>query len=100
MKVSNGSHEETKILDDNGSTESSETKYFGKGHKSYPVRHRFRIRRKVANQREEQEEYATFSDDLITDKTMLDPVFEIEHTKKGDEEGYYFVIRCYTKLEY
>jgi hypothetical protein len=67
---------------------------------SKPVRHRFKIREKVTNQREEHEAYVKFSDDLKQDPTMLEPAFEIEHTKAGKDAGYYFVVKCYTKLEY
>jgi len=99
MKIGYGSSEKTEILDDNGSTEATITQFYD-GKQSRPVRHRYRIKRKVTSHLEEEEVFKEFMRERLTDKTILDPAIEFEYSPKGVKEGYYFVIKCYTKLEY
>lgn len=99
-KISYGASEKTVILDDNGSTQSTLVNLYDGGKVSKPIRHRYKIKVKVHSQKDEHEAYVRFSDDLKQDPTMLEPSFEIEHTKLGKANGYYFVVKCYTKLEY
>lgn len=94
-----GAIKTTEFTDDNGSTVSTEVKYHS-GMKAKPVRRYYEIKHKVKDQKEEHEEYLRFSEDIKTDQAKLDPAWKIEHTKQGNEQGYYLVISCYTILEY
>lgn len=64
-----------------------------------PVRHRYEMRIRVRNSKDEMTEYLKFSDSLDGGKTKLDPVFRIEYSRQGDLAGYYFVVKCWTELE-
>jgi hypothetical protein len=64
-----------------------------------PVRHRYEMRVKVRNSKDELTEYLKFSDSLDGGKTKLDPGFRIEYTRQGNADGYYFVVKCWTVLE-
>lgn len=94
-----GKTEETRVLDDNGSTVREEINIRASV-PTMPIRKHYEIKKKVYNQGQEHAEYIQFSDDLVKDKSMLDPSFRIEHSTIGDETGYYFVVWCYTRLEY
>lgn len=94
-----GTLETTHILDNNGSTVTKEVNYV-KSETNKPVRNKYRIKKRVHNQREEHEAYIEFSNDISRDKSKLDPAFQIERTKLGNDNGYYYVVLCYTQLEY
>lgn len=85
---------ETKI---NGDTTEIVQKNVIRGEVKLPVRKRYEERFRVQNQKEELEQYLKFSDEVNNDKTMLDPAWRIERIPKTTD---YYVIRCYTKLEY
>lgn len=87
------------ILDDNGSTET-ETINIHKAETIRPVRKSYEIKHRVHNQQEEHQAYLEFSDELQRDKTMLDPCFKLEFTKIGRDNGFYYVVKCYTQLSY
>jgi hypothetical protein len=92
-----GVEKETTTLDDSGSTVTVERKWMNSTIVK-PVRRYYEHRVKVKDKKEEFAEYIKFSDGLTKDK--LDPAFRVEHTKHGDETGYYFVVKCYTTLDY
>jgi hypothetical protein len=92
-----GVEKETINLDDSGSTVTTERKIMNSTIVK-PVRRYYEYRVKVKDKKEELTEYLKFSDSL--DKNKLDPGFRIEHTKHGDDTGYYFVVKCYTTLDY
>lgn len=94
-----GTQKTTKVLDNNGSTITTEEKYV-KGKPNNIVRRYYEVKVRVHNQKEEHEAYVSFSDAISKDKSMREPAFRIEHNKLGDESGYYYVVECYTKLEY
>lgn len=89
----------TQILDENGSTEITTEKYV-KGIINKPVRKAYEIKTRVKSQAEEHEAYINFSDSLSRDKSKLEPSFKIERSKIGDDNGYYYVVECYSVLEY
>lgn len=89
-----GSIERTQILDENGSVVIRQTNYRG-GAINSPQRVRYNIRMKVADQKQEFEEYAKFSDELQKNKGMFDPSWSWDTTPKGT-----FIIKSYTVLEY
>lgn len=68
-----------------------------KGEVRLPVRRRYEERFRVQNQKEELELYLSFSDELDKDRSMLDPAWRIERIPKNND---YYVVKCYTKLEY
>lgn len=68
-----------------------------RGEVKLPVRRRYEERFRVQSQKEELELYLKFSDELDKDRTMLDPDWRIERIPKHDD---YYVIKCYTRLEY
>lgn len=94
-----GNTQTTVILDNNGSTITSEENIVA-GKINRPIRKRYELKVRVHSQQEEHEAYLKFSDDLANDKTKLDPAFRIDKTKLGNENGYYYVVNCYTQLEY
>ncbi len=68
-----------------------------KGEVKLPLRRRYEERFRVRDQKEELELYLEFSDELKKDHSMLDPVWRVERIAKSTD---YYVIKCYTKLEY
>jgi len=100
MKPKNGVHKTTQLLDDLGSTVAVERTYHTDGILSRPIRHYYEINYKVSSPTEEHAAYLRFSDDIHADKSKLDPAWRIEHSKKGDERGYYICVASYTVLEY
>lgn len=98
-KVKYGKVETARVLDNNGSTETTQEN-FNNGLVNTPVRRRYEIKERVTNDKEEFEQYARFSRELEKDKTMLDPAFKIERSKLGDANGYYYTVWCFTRLEY
>ncbi len=94
--MKHGKQRETTTLDENGSTLTVE--YNVKDYKTMkPIRKYFEYRERVKDKKEETVEYIKFSD-MVADK--LDAAFRIEHTKDGDDKGYYYVVKCYTELSY
>lgn len=85
---------ETKI--DGNKTEITQKNVI-KGEVKLPVRRRYEERFRVQNQKEELELYLKFSDELDKDRSMLDPEWRIERKSKSND---YYVVKCYTKLEY
>jgi hypothetical protein len=99
VKIHFGSTEKTTLLDEHGSTANTVTNYRA-GTANLPVRTRYTIKAKVYNQQEEHTQYLTFSDELAKNRGLLDPEWKIEHTKYGDENGCYYVVKSYTVLSY
>lgn len=93
-----GSVSKTQVIDDEGST-ATRAENVRNGVSLKPVRVDYRIRKRVTSQSEEHTEYMYFSDLVSKDQTILDPAFEIERSRLGNENGYYYVIQCYTRLE-
>lgn len=94
-----GKKEITEVLDEEGSKRTQSLNVV-KGVASRPVRVRYEIRKRVSSDLEEQEAYFNFSREFNNDKSMLDPAFCIDKSKVGDANGYYYVVCCYTRLEY
>lgn len=99
MKPKFGMVETKQVIDTDGSTVTT-TEKLRKGIVNPPVRRYYEMRKRVASEKDEFEEYAEFSLDIRNDKSMIEPAFRIERSKVGDLEGYYYVVRCYTRLEY
>lgn len=99
-KIAFGSEEVTSILDENGSTATASIDYKG-GKPKLPVRRHYKIRERVYSQKEEHAKYLEFSQELAANQSMLDPVWHPrERSKDGDVNGYYYVVKGYTLLEY
>lgn len=94
-----GTVRRTKLLDDDGSKVTIEEKFVA-GTLNRPVRNHYEIKSRVTSQKEEHALYLAFSDDINSDTTKLDPSFKIEKTQLGKEKGFYYVVTCYTRLEY
>lgn len=95
-----GSEETTSILDENGSTATASIDYKN-GQPKLPVRRHYKIRERVHSQQEEQAKYLQFSEELASNNLMLDPIWlPKERSKDGDANGYYYVVKGYTLLEY
>lgn len=67
-----------------------------------PKRVRYEERVRVSNAKEEHEEYLKFSDFVHShsDADLLSPEFRIEYSKQGQKEGYYYIVKCWSCLEY
>lgn len=67
-----------------------------------PKRVRYEERVRVKNAREEQEEYLRFSDFIHRHphSNLLTPEFRIEYSRSGQKDGYYYVVKCWSCLEY
>ena len=99
MKLEFGNINTTMVIDDHGSTiETDET--LANNLQKGPIKKTYNIRTRVHSQTEEHAEYVRFSDDIKRDRTMLLPSFALEHNKIGDDNGYYYVVKTYTILEY
>lgn len=95
-----GEHEITKILDDDGSTETTVMNYANNKLKR-PIRHKFSMRVRVFSHDEALEKYGEFGKELAERPEMLDPTWQPkERSKDGDENGYFYVVKGYTILEY
>ena len=94
-----GEVEKTRIIDENGSTATSQTIYTD-GEPRTPQRVRYSIRQRVKDDKQEHQAYIDFSNEVAYDLKRLDPAFMIERTKTSLDNGYYYVVKCYTVLEY
>lgn len=92
-----GGTETTYTLDEHGSTITDVRNFHG-GNMIETCSKRYKLRVKVHNDREEQEEYAKFSKLISEDDTVIDPTFRIEKSKLTPQKGYYFVVKEYTVL--
>lgn len=97
MNIQFGKESEAKTLDENGSTVTT-VRDFLNGEVKRPIKKHYEIRVRVTNQKEEQQEYLEFSDDVNRDPSKLDPYFRLEKSALGKQNGYYYVIKCYTVL--
>lgn len=92
-----GSDESTKIIDDNGSTETIMYNYAG-GERVSPTSRKYRI-----YHRTDKTDIATLeriAKNLINDPLKLDASLGLDKTKHGERDGYYNIVECYTVLEY
>lgn len=99
MNIQFGMVSKVKSLDKEGSTKQVDDTILN-GESKSPLRVSYKMRVRVHNQTEEHQEYVKFSDEVNDNRSMLDPCFMIEHNRLGDQSGYYYVVRCYTILEY
>lgn len=88
---------ETIALDERGSFVTIENN-FSKGFEVGNARKRFEHRVQVSNSKDEMMEYLSFSDGLKANPDRLDGEFRIERNKRGDAEGYYYIVKCWTTL--
>jgi hypothetical protein len=96
-----GTIKDTTITDALGSIQTDTIQIsMGKPNENIPVRRYVEEKIRVKNQQEEHQAYLDFSDCNLRDKTRLQPEFKVEHTKAGNENGYYLVSCCYTRLIY
>lgn len=94
-----GEVNKTRVIDQEGSTATTQVIYTD-GEPKMPQRVRYEFRSRVKNERQEQQEYLDFSNEVSSNLMMLDPIFKLERTKRTLENGYYYIVRCYTTLEY
>src|ERR1700757_3267758 len=94
-----GKEETTKVIDAQGSTKTTSETYVD-GTVVTPARRYYELKRRVSSQRDEHAILLEFSDDIMADRTKLDPIVKYQRSRQGDEHGYYYVILCYTQLEY
>jgi hypothetical protein len=87
----------TQLIDDNGSTKTTETKIHN-GQTTGPVRVRYEIRHRT--KKDDLLFPSQVISDLLTDMMKLDTLIRLEKTKTGEQEGYYNLVSCYTVLEY
>ena len=59
------------------------------------VRKRYEIRVRVNSDKEELEEYIKFRTQT---KDKLKAEFRIEHTAIGNEQGFYYIVKCWTDV--
>lgn len=81
---------ETTQLDEEGSTVTNETTMMD--FKPVDNRQRFEIRVKVGSEKEELTEFLRFRDET---RNMRNAEFRIEHTGKANEQGFWYVVKCY-----
>lgn len=94
-----GNYTLTEILDSNGSKLVTDVNYRA-GKPNLPIKVTKSTRIKVVDQKQEFEEYAKFSDEMLKDSKKLDPSFSIERSSLGDKNGYYYVVASYTILQH
>lgn len=94
-----GTQKTTNLLDDDGSRVTVEENIVA-GKVNRPVRKYYEIKTRVHSQKDEHAAYLSFSDEIQHDKSLLDPSWRIENSSLGKEKGFYYVIKCYTQLEY
>jgi len=91
-----GTEKRTKTLDDNGSTATTTNKFVG-GKVVKPIVTEYSIKVRVKNALEEAAEYHSFAKEYHTDKTMLRPSFELDFSRIGNENGYYYIVKRYSR---
>lgn len=94
-----GTEEVTKIIDEQGSTETASINY-REGIPNTPMRRRYMFRERVYTREEEEQMYKDFSKELANKPERMDAAFLIEKTIEGGKGGFYYVVKCYTLLEY
>lgn len=94
-----GEVNKTRVLDQDGSTATTQVVY-ADGEPKMPQRVRYEFRSRVKNEKEEHQEYLDFSNEVAFNLNMLDPVFKLERTKRTMQNGYYYIVKCHTTLEY
>ncbi len=92
-----GTEEQTSILDSNGSTVDTIRNY-KRGEVVKPIRRRFNIRQKVVTREDELKAYEEFSATL--DAFKKDPEFKVDKGPLNKGEAFYYVIKCWTTVEY
>ena len=88
----------TRKYDENGNYNEVE-KNIVDGHINPPISRTIEERIKVHNEEEEFEEYRKFSREVRSNPDIVRPAFKLDTSRPGKRDGYYFVIKCYTKLE-
>lgn len=99
MNIQFGTKQASEVIDANGSTKTVKEDYRD-GEAKKPIRVEYKLRSRVTSADEERQAYLDFSKLLEYDPALLDPAFLIEHSVAGKKGGYYYVVRCYTRLEY
>lgn len=93
-----GKETETIQLTDD-STVSIERNYVN-GSVNKPIRKYYEHRVRVSNKKDEMTEIIKFSDSIEEDARKIDPFLRWEYPKNDKHAGYYFLIKCYTVLDY
>ena len=88
----------TKSFDKNGNYNELEQNYVD-GEINSPISRTIEERVKIYTLEEELEEYRKFSEFIHSNSDIVRPSFKLDTSRAGKQEGYYFVIKCYTKLE-
>lgn len=91
-----GTEEVTKILDENGSTETTVTKTHAGVSKISSRRLAIRHRTDKTDIKKISEIAAA----LMNDPLKMDAEIRLERTKHGEMNGYYHLVECYTLVEY
>ncbi len=88
----------TRSFDKDGNYTELEENYVA-GVVNSPVSRTIEERVKVHTIEDEVREYRKFSEFIKSSEDIVRPAFRIETSRTGKREGYYYVIKCYTKLE-
>lgn len=99
-KVEFGKVETTEVIDNDTGSLMTATENMHEGKLVLPVRRRYHIKVRVYNQKEQDQAYVEFSRQLSGDTGMLEPEFKTERNRRGDDNGYWYAVKCYTRLEY
>lgn len=100
VQIQFGNHKHTEVTDDEGSTVTTDTDFTDSAPKSRLVRDEYKIRKRVYTTQDEREEYLAFSYEIEKDPSMFDTAFMIERSAAGNKNGYYYVVRCFSRLKY
>lgn len=85
-------------LDENGNYAETEQNIVD-GMVNSPISQTIEERVKVADLKEEMEEYVKFSNFIHQEgKNIIRPMFKIENSRNSRKNGYYYIVKCYTKL--
>lgn len=91
MKIRYGKEIMTKTLDPNGSSLVTTTVF--KDFKEF-ITNRYEIRIPVKDEKEELQQYLLFQKEK---QGKIKPEFRVEHSKTGDEQGYYYIVKAWTE---
>lgn len=87
---------DTTQIDDNGSEMELE-RTFKDGVVVPPTRRRYAIRVKVHNDQEELTEHLKFKDEAKQGQ-KYDIATRLERSRVGDQQGFYYFVKCWTEL--
>lgn len=92
-----GAKAKTSVVDEHGSTVTI-NESVKNGRTVAPIRYNYNFRVRVNSRTDELMAYEEFSSQISEDRGMIDPQWKVERSRLGEENGFYYVVKSYTRL--